>query len=124
MSCPFGSAFVPGPLDERATSTQPGSGGSASCGAVVPGLSDLRSAFTPSPEPLGRVMWQPAFGVMSSWKIGGLVPGLNASQEPNMPRPTLTANWSMTSWVVSEPTATYVVYGSANAGAARPSTSA
>src|SRR5262245_19472064 len=98
------------------------SGGSASWVAVVFGLMDLRRAARPSPEPLGRVILQPVFGLIPSCAIA--VPGLTASQEPTSPPPTAAAKPSMTSWVVSDPTATYVVMGSADAAPVRPNTSA
>src|SRR5215475_8871076 len=103
--------FAPGPLDEREKSMQFGSGGFASCVAVVFGLIDLRSAASPSPEPFGRVSLHPGLGLMVSCGFAGS-PGLTASHDPTIPPPMLMANWSITSWVVSEPTATYVVVGS------------
>src|SRR5262249_22099096 len=99
-----------------------GSGGSASCGATVLGLIDLRSAFRPSPDPLGRVMLQPSLGTMTS--CAAFVTGLMASKEPTTPLPPSLANSSMTSGVVAEPTATEFVTGSADAGAARPTATA
>src|SRR5215475_10529896 len=101
---PVALACVPGPLEDREKSIQPCDGGAASCGATVFGLIDLRSAFRPSPDPLGRVMLQPSLGTMTS--CAAFVTGLMASQEPITPLPRSLANWSRTSCVVSDPTAT------------------
>src|SRR5215813_9635488 len=103
-------------------STQPACGGLASAGAVPP--AEMSRALKPSVEPFGRVKLQlekvpPAralAGVMISWAAA--VTGFTASQEPMMPPLTPAANPFMTSWMVSDPTATYVVAGSAAAGPA------
>src|SRR5215472_16340455 len=103
-------ATLPGPPDERAMSTQPACGGLASPVAVPP--AEMSRALKPSVEPFGRVKLQlekapPAralAGVMISCAVA--VTGFTASHEPMMPPLTPAENPFMTSWMVSDPTAT------------------